>query len=434
MEIGAPVSRPRRHLLLNERALAIALGALTLVTFAHLLDTLSARSHQMDFSQWYVSARAFHNGVDLYRTSLGPLAAGLNMSLGQYDYANYPPTFILLFEPLSWLPPLYAYWIWTACSLLLLAEILRTLLGAESGCSVWARWSIGFLIALFLGVRSHLYWAQVQLLILYLLLTADRYTRTGYDRRAGAILGVACVLKIYPFVMFGYWIFRRQWATVKYALLTVAVGSVMTVVLFGKADALGFVHRFALLERAGGTLSVKVMVFNAFNYLLPADVATDALRQICEVLAVSGVLAVAAYSTLVSSPDRMGDERSMGLWLVATVLLTPTAWDHYMVLFIPTLVQVALAAYLFAAPRVAIWCGIGAYLMVNAVGLFDMHLGAFQVRAPWFTAVFAWADVTKFICAILVFIAAFSLCADRNEESRMATANVNALQPIPSTS
>jgi hypothetical protein len=440
VEIGAPIPRPRQRRLLNERSLAIALGAITLAYFMHVLGTLSARSNQMDFSQWYVSARAFHNGVDLYRTNLQQFAARLNMNLAVYNYANYyanyPPTFILLFEPLSWLPPLYSYWIWTACSLLLLAEILHILLGAESGCSVWVRLSIAFLIALFLGVRSHLYFAQVQLLILYLLLSADRFTRNGRAPAAGAVLGLACLLKIYPFVMLGYWIVRRQWATVKYALVTVAVGSVVTVVLFGKADALGFVHRLPFLQRTGGTLSIKVMVFKGVNFLLPANVATDALRRVCEVLAVSGVLAVAVYGAIVSSPDRAGDQRSLGLWLVATVLLTPTAWDHYMVLFIPTLVQVALAAYLFAAPRVAVWCGTGAYLLINAAGLFDVNLGRFgpfQVLYQRYSAELVWLNVVKFLCAISIFIAALSLCTDRSEESRMTTAKVNALQPVPST-
>jgi hypothetical protein len=90
--------------LLNERALAIALGTITLVYLTHLLGTLAARSNQTDFSQWYVSARAFHSGVDLYRTNLQQLAAGLNMNLGIYDYANYPPTLILLFETTDTFP------------------------------------------------------------------------------------------------------------------------------------------------------------------------------------------------------------------------------------------------------------------------------------------------------------------------------------------
>ncbi len=335
----------------------------------------------MDFSQWYIYACAFHGGSDLYRTDLNQLATRLHMSLSGYDRANYPPTFILLLEPLSLLSPVHGYWIWTLFNLFLLARILQMLLGLEPGCSIWARLSIGFLMVLYFPVWEHFHFAQVQLLILYLLMSAMRSSRAGNHLRAGAVLGFACLLKVYPLVMLGYWIVKKQWRTLRYAIMSISFGAIVTLVLFGESNASAFVSRLGFLGGLIGPLSVTGMVSHTFKFLLPAgpNVVLSALCRICEAIAQLAVLCVAVYGTMIASHDRRGDERSFGLWLVATVLLTPTAWDHYMVLFLPVLVQLFIAAYMRAAPRIALWCGAAAYLWANAVGLAEVHFDQFML-------------------------------------------------------
>src|SRR5713226_1408829 len=106
-----------------------AVVALTAVTYCIALAIrLQTRWYDLDFSAYYYWAYALRTGTDPYSTDLQPLAARLGLMSGGITHSDYPPTFILFFEPLTLARPEIAYWIWTGLNLLTLVAAVAVLL------------------------------------------------------------------------------------------------------------------------------------------------------------------------------------------------------------------------------------------------------------------------------------------------------------------
>ncbi|HEV2170636.1 MAG TPA: glycosyltransferase 87 family protein, partial [Candidatus Binatus sp.] len=84
-----------------------------------------------DFSDKYESAWALRHGVDPYPIDLTPIAARLGLETGGLIHASDTPTFLLCFEPLTYLPPRAAFWIWSAINALALSVAMYLLLAHQ---------------------------------------------------------------------------------------------------------------------------------------------------------------------------------------------------------------------------------------------------------------------------------------------------------------
>jgi hypothetical protein len=92
----------------------------------------------------------------------------------------------------------------------------------------------------------------------------------------------------------------------------------------------------------------------------------ELLRHATVILAQLSVLAMTVRATLAESrgsADR--HQRAFGLWVVTTVLLSPTAWVHYMVLLLIPFAQL-IGAYAKTSSR-ALRLGLGSYLLAEFV-------------------------------------------------------------------
>jgi hypothetical protein len=107
---SALVAPPPMFSLPDRPYIFVSVSALALLYAGILLLSLGSRARTWDFSHYYVSALAMRQGINPYATSLAPLASSLGLDIKEIDKATYPPTFILLFEPLTLLAPVSAYW------------------------------------------------------------------------------------------------------------------------------------------------------------------------------------------------------------------------------------------------------------------------------------------------------------------------------------
>ena len=91
-------------------------------------------------------------------------------------------------------------------------------------------------------VNLNFYWGQSQLIILALMAAAMRAMDRNRDGTAGLMIAIAALLRAYPLLLVGYFIFRRKWRAVMFATAGIAAGGFATVAILGLPQTLSFVH------------------------------------------------------------------------------------------------------------------------------------------------------------------------------------------------
>src|SRR5208337_4541557 len=197
-----------------------------------LLRCLPQRANRMDFTHYYVSALMMRQGSDPYVTNMKPLAESLGLEGLDFSHATYTPTFLLLFEPLTLLIPLAAYWVWIAITIAFLAMTLYLLLDGVPR-DYRLRLALVGLVILYQPITDNFFFAQSQIMLLFLFTLFMRGMGSGRHAFAGSIVGLAGLLKVFPLVLVGYLLTRRRWEATFYAGLVLVVGGLVTLALVG---------------------------------------------------------------------------------------------------------------------------------------------------------------------------------------------------------
>jgi Glycosyltransferase family 87 len=400
----------------ERRETAILACTLALFQLARILIGRRGAFDKRDFSYYYVWGAALRRHIDPYTANLDPLARELGVFIKAGAKANYPPTFVLLWEPLAFLGPVTAYWLWIALTLAFLAGTLMLLFGRRGGLPSTIALELAALAILYEPLKIHFYFAQTQILILFLIIVALAQLERGRDGSAGMILALAGLLKAYPLVLGAYLILTRKWRSATFMTLGLLVGFAVTLAIVG-LPGLGFFSHSSLsmnlqLAAAGRrllpTVSLSGTLERIFLYIHLNGVH-DLARQVLTTGAYISVLALTALATLSSATDQRRNKQAFGLWVTAMVLLTPGAWIHYMVLLLAPLALLAEAAAAGKASKAAVLCGVASYTLTQVSWAI---LGS-RLQLP------LWLENTltesAFISVVLVFVAGFLLCFQRIE-------------------
>lgn len=241
---------------------------------------LSASGQGFDFATYYGAALAVrdHASANIYDLHVIQAAAIAHRAQLPLDLYVYPPVLAVLQVPLTLLPYDAARLTWIALnvvcwlgSTMLLAVVLRDALGSalvrgdtvasgdaqgEAGrlrvprhrqtvnalCLVswgspadtWHVWAIAALVSMvYLPFSLTLGYGEINGLILLLLLLAYLLERHGRPGLAGALLGVAVVIKLFPVVVVGYYALRGRWRVVRGAALSCLALALLTAVVVG---------------------------------------------------------------------------------------------------------------------------------------------------------------------------------------------------------
>ncbi len=163
---------------------------------------------------------------------------------------------------------------------------------------------------------------------------------------AGAFFGVATLLKVFPWVVGGYFLFRRRWTVVASSLILTATFALWLLALYGidrnldlargtwvsttwldrrrNISIIGNLHAL-LLAGAPAKSSATVYLRITFIVLL-----------ILSIVAISGIITWRAPHEPVTSSGLCWSLR-----IISSILLSPVAWDYYLVLLIPMCVLLA---------------------------------------------------------------------------------------------
>jgi Glycosyltransferase family 87 len=420
---------------LKKPAALVALWFVVLVTLWNVCRRLPDRATRLDFSIYYISATALHEGYNPYTTDFNKLEGSKGFEIKGIQHATDPPTFLLCIEPLAFMTPRAAFFTWTALNALMLSAALIMLLGKESGLDTRTKSALTAMGLIYVPVAEHFYFGQSKILILLMLVLFVRLTEQKLERSAGLCLALAGLLRIFPLLLLGYFVIQRRWRVFTWTLLGLALGGMITAALLGVSETLDF-RKGVLLTTSSqflnllGNIALGSFVSRMFWAFVPAQnrMGIDAVRQIAVMLADCGLIALTVHATLRLRPLGDQDSRALALWIVASVLCSPTAWVHYMVLFLILFAQLASAASRGASSSRALGAAIVSYILVllapylvEQARLLDHRIGyewghaklLTQSWSPdWRTYVMVALAETWFLSAMVAYLAAYWFTVD----------------------
>ena len=214
--------------------LSAALLGLVLTVYVIAGIELSKRAFTVDFIQFFASARSLAAGDSPYTplrlADFNPAEAeSLAAAAAPHPNLN-PPVLSLLLAPVGFLGLRASYLWWTGYSLisglLACALVWRGLHGAGQNALglVWL-WLV-FLI--YFPTYKALTMGQVTMVTLLPLVGAWFAARSGNERLAGTLLGVAVSLKVFIALVAVFFAIQRRWRIVAWAIGTVLFVVVVT--------------------------------------------------------------------------------------------------------------------------------------------------------------------------------------------------------------
>lgn len=252
-----------------------------------------------------------------------------------------PPFYGMLFVPFVFQDGL---------QILLYHRILNTLLLAAT-VLVWFRmWNIRVLSAMGAGVlillnmrafTDTMAFGQIDLALLLILTLALWALRAGRDGMAGALVALGTLFKIYPLLLLGFFVAKRQWRALAGFVLGMIVFNGISIAVMGWD-----MHRVYLLEvlpNIGGTTSwVENQTIGGFLARMvdtPTEAGVLTNRPIALLANALSLVVIAAACVLALRParrDTTGFALHYSLFLLVMVLAIPAAWMHYeTLLFVP---------------------------------------------------------------------------------------------------
>lgn len=394
------------------------------VALFQLGTRLPGRSTRWDFSIYYLSGRALLQGEDPYTSDFGPPARRLGLEAGDITHAAHPPTFLLCVAPLALLAPKAAYWTWMGLNAACLAAALAILLGPSSGLRANARWALAALALFYYPVTFHFEYSQSNIPILLLLVLMMRCMEVGRDRAAGLCLAFASLLRIFPALLIGYLVLQRRWRVLTYTVAGLAAGGIITLALIGPGNSLAFFNAMRLLTEPQwlnrtANISLSAFISRLFWYALGLNLSAgaDFARRAVTLAVELSLAAITAMATWRLKAGRDPDWRAFSTWVALSVMLSPTAWIHYLVLVLIVFAAIARgAAHSAASPRV-IGLALASYLVSTVSAELPFFLGGLVASHPsgiWLKiAIEEW----RFGSLLLAWLAAYCFTLEAGPDS-----------------
>jgi Glycosyltransferase family 87 len=334
-----------------------------------------------DFFQEYASARNWLEGLPIYADHHRTAQRYLHVSLDDkraHVFANaHPPTSVLFALPFARLDFRDAFFAWNLVSLSALAASLWIV---QRQLRIPASpWSVAPLLSLLL--LCHPLWEQSRLgqltLVLLLLFTgAWAAERSGRPGMAGALLGTASAIKLFPAFLFLYFALRGHWRVVAAGLVTIAGLTGLTVFLLG-LDSYRSYFLTVLPEiqwfRVGWNNDSFWGFWSRFFDPAPEHERDRSLTEpfyyspaLATALSLTSSAAVTAILAWAVRRDVKGEGCDLTFALAATAMLlvSPICWDHYLLLLLVPLAVVWMqlpeswfARGIFLAIVIAFWVG-----------------------------------------------------------------------------
>jgi hypothetical protein len=303
-------------------------------------------SRVVDYFQEWASARNYREGLPLYTPHsvtipryLGP---GISTDEGLMIEVNaHPPTSVLLALPFSLLGYPDSVLAWNLASLAMLGASLYLLWrGLKIPFTWW--WLFPLTTSLILCTPLFLQFSLGQLTLLILLLLTGTWTadRSARPLLAGALLGTATAIKLFPGFMFLYFLTRKEWKVLIAGALAIIVLTGMTASLFGWEayrayflDVLPKVASFRPSRPNASLMGFWAKLFEAPpRYLSVQPLCLSAEMMWLGIVASCAPIIIAMAFIARRAQTQFEQDHAYGISLTAMLLVAPITWDHYLLL------------------------------------------------------------------------------------------------------
>ncbi|HET9217673.1 MAG TPA: glycosyltransferase family 87 protein [Terriglobia bacterium] len=317
-----------------------------LVHLLHIPESLKPPDvYRKDFIQEYLLGRAVMAGIDPY-LPVATLAEKFMRDLPVPVFPHvtpHPPPVAVLSLPLGLLSYERAAWVWFVFELACLAGSIWILLRCVDRIP-----SAGVLILLFLisiawaPVWTGLVVGQLMTLLLFLLVSSWFALKKTRDGVAGGLLGLALALKLMGMPLLVFLVVRKRWMAATVAIAVAGAANGAAAVLMGFERVVNYYFTtikalFPLYRSAVHNLSAWSVGWRLFEGTgSPVDLSVRAaplLNQPGLAPLVSTAIAIFILAVGVLWAVRAHDiDTSIGILICVTVLISPVAWSHYLVL------------------------------------------------------------------------------------------------------
>ncbi len=371
--------------------------------------------HARDFASYYYAVQVAGDGGDPYETrALSKLARTDKTRKGGVHPFFYPPPYVLCF---AWVLPLElttAYRTWYVVNHLFLLAVLL---------SLWRWWprpsmalALGIMAASFSPIPDNDWMGQANLFMLACMVPGLLLVERDRPWAGGALVGLACMLKMSPALLVAWWLLQRRWKPVAAALAAAVLLSVASLPLVGFEEQWRFFTEVLPGFAQGDYHGLRVRITIPHNHSIPSllheiiggGTATSIgplAGWIARVFTL-GILGALAWRFRERPRDSVGSLCQVGAVVVVMLVLPLYTYEHHMVsMLVPY-------AAVFAAARQgrlgkAWWVALGIAYAVQA-----LPLDVLKAMYEWLDALGSLRDPvyylmreSKFLAALLVGLA-----------------------------
>jgi alpha-1,2-mannosyltransferase len=420
-EAGSSQSAPRQHVLgrllcsqwraarLFRRAVAVLAMVLGLAHLRFPIETLRPEYlSRKDFLQEYTLARAIADGIDPYLPTevLAARYVGGVPNVALPHPTPHPPPVGLLLLPLSLFDYPTAAAVWFGLEIVLWVASVY-LLGRALGVrpTIWATLGIAMALLIWYPLWVELTWGQLQVPMLALLAGAWVALRSGRSALAGALVGLAILIKPIPLPLLLLFVLRKDWRGLLGAGSVVCAGYLAAACVVGPGTLVTyFTTVLPLVTRiyraSWGNLSISSLGWRIFygtgSEMITGTVAPPLVRctAAAEVASVALPCLVLLVACLAVRRQRSVDV-SLGVLVSVSILTMPISWPHYLVLAAIPAAQAIhwLARHHLPARETNLALIVGMLLIVDWVRLARFLVGLAQGTDRTDTIPFALAQI-----------------------------------------
>ena len=289
-----------------------------------------------DFLQDYVAGYNLRHGRTIYGDGITETAQRL---LGFRGFENFHPPFLALpFALLSIVPYQQAHLVLNLLSLAAYVAVLVLLVRELKlpQALLWYLLPLGLFWHPFIEITAL---GQTSMLIAALVLIAWVLLRRSRSYLAGACLGAACLMKLFPGLLVLYLLFTRNLRALAAWAAVVLGGGALTLLLVGPQDMYRYVNDIAPRDAAFWSMfPANVSLRGTLLPLVKGGLWTQPLVE-CAACAsflvpaaqLALALVLACWSARLAR-DAAGADAAYALLVIGCILLSPIAWTHNLVL------------------------------------------------------------------------------------------------------
>lgn len=285
-----------------------------------------AYSSAIDFKQDYLAAQN--------------LLAGRSIYADVENKNNHPPYAIFFALPLSFLQYAQAITIWSILTIVgffalgwLVIKELQLKLSLE-----WYLILIGVATCWY-PFYGHIGIGQLSIIICLCVVGAWVFIRRERWFTGGFLLGLACLVKLYPGLLLVYLVLRRRWRAVWGAVTCMLAGTILTLMFISPHDISLYITQVMPADaKDWATFPINFSLFGLFGKLFRDGAwvkpiwANPDLAFILSILSSLALFAFLVYQLQHIPRTRPGEDTAYAVTSLAMLILSPVIWFHALLL------------------------------------------------------------------------------------------------------